>query len=124
MEKILQELINCEISSYTTPYAPDRAVVTISNLCKLTGYTRYKARKALKGLIAEGLVEYTSQGCPAIESRGEYRELVVEAGPPINGYALIEKGFQSNEYKQAYEDWCKSMEEWANGQEDDIKRNE
>ena len=62
---------------------------------------KYKMRKALKELITDGLIEYTSQGCPAIESCGEYTELVCEAGPPINGYALTKVGFESKEYQEA-----------------------
>lgn len=117
-EKILGCIVGCELSLYTVLYGPDRAVVTISNICSLLGLTKYKARKALKELIAEGLIEYTSQGNPAVESCGEYRELVYEAMPPTNGYALTEMGFQDREYRKQYEDWRKSMAEWAEGREE------
>ena len=114
-EKIFDCLISCEIGSYTTYMAPEKTVITISNICKLIPETtRYGARKALKELIANGLVEYTSQGCPAVVSYGEVPELVCDARPPINGYALTKKGFESDRWKQAYAEWCKSMEEWAN----------
>lgn len=116
--KIFSMLINCEISTYTALYAPDRAVVTIGNIVEsIEGLTKYKARKALKQLIADGIICYTSQGCPAVVSHGEYRELISEAAPPVNGYALTEKGFNTNEWHQAYAQWEKSMEEWANGYE-------
>ena len=115
-EKIFSMLISCEISTYTTMYAPDRAVVPISNiLACVSGLTKYRARKALKELISDGVICYTSQGCPAIVSYGEYRELVADAAPPINGYCLTKKGFGTDEWKQAYRNWEKSMEEWANG---------
>lgn len=114
--RIFDVIISCEIGSYTCSYAPDRAVIAIGNICNLIpGLTRYGARKALKELIADGLVEYTSQGCPAVVSYGEVPELVCDARPPINGYALTKKGFESDRWKQAYAEWCKSMEEWANG---------
>lgn len=116
--KIFSMLINCEISTYTALYAPDRAVVTIGNIVEsIEGLTKYKARKALKQLIVDGIICYTSQGCPAVVSHGEYKELIAEAAPPINGYALTEKGFNTNEWRQAYAQWEKSMEEWANGYE-------
>lgn len=47
------------------------------------------------------------------KSGGEYLELVCEAAPPINGYALTKSGFKSAEYKAAYEEWKTSLEEWA-----------
>lgn len=115
-EKIFALLINCEISTYTAMYAPDRAVVPISNILSLLpGVTKYGARKALKALINDGLVCYMSQGCPATVSYGEVPELVADAAPPINGYALTMKAFETPEWKQAYKEWEKSMEEWANG---------
>lgn len=114
-EKIFDVLISCEIGSYTTLYAPDKAVIRISNILQLIdGLTLYRARKALKLLIKDEIVEYVSQGCPNVISYGEYPELVFEAGPPINGYALTKQGFKSEEFQQAYKEWEKSMAEWAN----------
>ena len=114
-EKIFQMLISCEISTYTAMHAPDRAVVPISNiLACIDGLTMYRARKALKELTSDGFICYTSQGCPAVLSCGEYTELVADAAPPINGYCLTKKGFKTKEWKQAYAEWVKSMEEWAN----------
>lgn len=118
-EKIFRVLIGCQISTYISLHAPDEAVVSIGNFLHLIdGLTRYRARLALKELMADGLIEYKSQGCPAIVSSGEYAELIAESGPPINGYALTHKGYESGEYKHAYDKWCKSMEEWANGKYD------
>ena len=114
-DRIFHQLIWCEIGTYISLYGPDRAVVTISNLLYLLGnVTKYSARQALKMLIADGLVEYTSQGCPAVMSYSEVPELIADAAPPINGYALTKKGFETPEWRQAYKEWCKSMEEWAN----------
>lgn len=115
-KKILSCIINCEISLYTAMYTPDHAVVPISNILSLIdGLTKYRARLALKSLVDDGYIRYESQGCPAIESCGEYRELVWEAGPPINGYALTKQGFHSREWVEQYDEWNKSMEEWASG---------
>lgn len=114
-EKVLNNIISAEIGTYTTMYAPDKAVLSISNIMSLTGLTKYGARKAIKELIKDGMIYYTSQGCPAIVSRGETPELVYEARPPINGYALTAYAFKSSAWHEAYNEWCKSMEEWANG---------
>lgn len=119
-EDVFSHLMGCEICSYMTMYAPDKTVITTNNLVKLTGYTRYAVKKALKALIEDGIVEYTSQGCPAIVSYGEVAELVCEARPPINGYTMTKKGFETQEWKKAYAEWNKSMEEWANRGWEDV----
>lgn len=117
-DRIFNVLISCEIATYTNLYAPDRAVVSISNIVALLGdVTKYGARQALKRLMADGLVEYTSQGRPAVISYyGEDGEgsLIEGAAPPINGYCLTKKGFETPEWKQAYKKWEKSIDEWAN----------
>lgn len=114
-EKVLNDLIYCQLSTYTTLYAPDEAVVPTGDFARFAGLTKYAARKALKELIAEGLVCKKSQGRPAVISCGEVPELVHEAMPPLNGYALTKAGYHSKQYNVAYANWCKSMEEWANG---------
>ena len=111
---VLSIIISCEISTYMHTYGPDKAVVPISSLVNVLEWTKYRTRKALKELRELGLIEYTSQGCPAIVSYGEITELICEAMPPINGYALTEKGFESNLYKQKYAKWKKDLEERAN----------
>lgn len=110
-------IISREISTYEHTYGPDKAVVSISDLVAMLAIrklTKYSIRKALKELRELGLIEYTSQGRPAIVSYGEVTELVCEAEPPINGYALTEKGFETELYKQKYAKWQKDLEEWAN----------
>jgi len=112
--KIFGVLINCQISTYTALYAPEEAVVTISNILSLTeGMSKYRARKALRSLKEQGVICYKSQGCPAIVSYGEVPELVADAAPPINGYCLTDEGYESAEFKDAYKAWEKSMAEWA-----------
>lgn len=119
--KIFDCLISCEISLYTCLYAPDNAVVPISDIIHLiNGLTKYRARKALKELINDGFIYYTSQGCPAIVSYGEYTELIYDARPPINGYALTEKGVKTDIFKQRLKEYNKSLEEWANAGKGDL----
>lgn len=111
--KIFEFIINAQISTYTALYAPAEAVITISDFkIRFNEASKYQIRKCLKSLIAEGVIHYTSQGRPAIISCGEIPELVYEAAPPINGYALTSKGYQSPEWKNAYKAWEKSMEEY------------
>lgn len=125
-DKIFSLLIHCQISTFTSLYAPDEAVVTISNICQLLpNATKYGVRQALKALIRDGVICFKSQGCPAIMSYGEIPELVCDAAPPINGYALSEKGYQTPEYKTAYKEWEDSMKDWAEGRlAEDAGRNE
>ena len=119
-DEILSTLMSCEISLYTTLYAPDTAVVSISNILALIpGLTKYRAMLAIKELMQDGMVRYTSQGHPAIESFGEYRELVCDAMPPTNRYALTKQAFESDTWKSIKTEWEKSMEEWANGRLED-----
>lgn len=115
--EVLKCIMNCEISLYMACYAPNKAVVPISNITSLLKWTKYRARKALKELRESEMIEYTSQGCPEIVSyRAEaYPELIDEARPPINGYALAKKAFESDLWKELHSEWEKSMEEWANG---------
>ncbi len=117
--EVFRCIMSCEISLYTTCYAPDKVVVPISNIASLLKWTKYKVRKALKELRELELIEYTSQGCPAIVSYGaeSYPELIDDAHPPINGYALTKKAFESDLWKKCYAEWNKSIEEWANMQE-------
>jgi len=114
--KVLRCIMSCEISLYTACYTPDRAVVPISDIVSLLRWTKYRVRKALEELKRLELIEYTSQGRPAIVSYGaeSYPELIDDAHPPINGYALTKKAFESELWKECYFQWSKSMEEWAN----------
>ena len=116
---VFQCIGNCEVSTYTTLYSPERCVVSTGNIASLLLWTKYRVRKAVKSLVDKGLLERASCGHPAVESDGEYRELVCESAPPTNGYAITDKGFKSEEWKALYDAWNRSMEEWANGLEVD-----
>ncbi len=114
---VFQCIANCEVSSYTTMYAPDRVIVSTGDIAKMCLWSKYRTKKAIKRLIEKGLIERASCGNPAIASFGEYTELVRESAPPTNGYAISKQGFKSKEWKIIYDMWCRSMEEWANGRE-------
>lgn len=105
---------SAEVGLYTTNYAPERAVVSAKEIAKILKWTEYRTRKAIKALVERGWIERASVGCPAVVSYGEYTELVCDAMPPKNGYAITKAGFQTDLWKQAYAGWCKSIEEWAN----------
>lgn len=115
-QKIFRLIINCELSLWTAPYSPDEAVVPISTVVALIdGLSRYQARKSLRGLVSDGLLEYKSQGRPALVSYGECPELICEAMPPVNGYALTKQAFKTDEWLNAKTEWARGMAEWANG---------
>lgn len=116
-EKVLNCIMNCETSLYIAAYAPDHAVVPISNIAHLLKWTKYRIRKAIKELKELDLVEYKSQGRPAIMSYGaeSYPELLDEARPPINGYALTQKAFESDMWKEAHSKWEDGINEWFYG---------
>lgn len=107
-------LASCEISTYTTLYGPKKVVVSTGNIAQQLSWSKYRTRKAIHTLVDKGLIERASCGNPAVEGGYEYRELIYEAAPPTNGYAITDKGFQTTEWKKAYDDWCKSMDEWVN----------
>ena len=107
-------IANCEVSSYSIPYQPARVVVSTGEIAKICGWSKYRVRKAIKGLTEKGLIERASCGCPAVESCGEYRELIYDAMPPKNGYAITAAGFKSQDWKDVYSMWEKSTKEWAN----------
>lgn len=105
---------DCELSCYTSLYADEKAVVSADEIAKMHSWTLYRTRKAIKKLVECGLIARTSIGRPAVVSCGEYRELIYEAMPPKNGYAITKKGFESEAWKNQYDMWCRSMAEWAN----------
>ena len=64
--------------------------------------TKYRAKIALHELISKEMIQYESQGRPAIVSFGEYSELIDDARPPVNGYSLTKQAFRSEIWKKAY----------------------
>ena len=110
-------IANYEVSSYTTMYAPYRVVISTGDIARMCLWSKYRTKKAIKGLVEKGLIERASCGNPAVVSCGEYIGLICESAPPTNGYAISKQGFKSEEWKSIYDMWCRSMEEWANGKE-------
>ena len=101
-KRLLSHLMQAEFDTCdsVSGYPSDNAIIPISQLLECEPkITKYLMRKTLRELIVDGLIEYTSIGCPAmkIEEYGEfagYREVFCEAKPPVNGYALTNAGFE------------------------------
>ena len=115
---VFLQMINAEIGMYTWMYTPSRFVCSARFVAALYGWTRYKARKALKGLAGHGLIELVSIGRPAVESfDGEVYELVCDARPPMNGYALTKQAPNTDEWKAVIEEFDRDMRKMAEGYE-------
>lgn len=117
---LIKLLWNVDLANTMSMYAPDDGVITISNILYLLkedkhNVSKYRLRLTLKELIADGIVEYKSVGCPAVESCGEYRELICDAGPPINGYTLTKKGQELDICKQLKEQFHEDMRKLCEG---------
>lgn len=110
---VFRVFCSAEIGTYMCTYAPERAVVSAKETAKILKWTEYRTRKAIKELVSRGWIERASCGCPAVVSCGEYPELVCEAMPPKNGYAITKQGFQTDHWKLAYEEWNESLKEWS-----------
>lgn len=83
----------------------------LSDMCHLS---KYKTTKATHKLRDDGYVKNDCIGRPAVESCGEYRELECEAMPPLHGFSLTERAKETQEYKQAGEEYMRGLAEWAN----------
>lgn len=118
--KVFDIIINSEIGSYECSYALRQNAISCKAIMKISGLSEYKVKKSIKSLVEQGYIERVSVGRPAVESyNGECYELICEAMPPLNGFALTVKGLNSSEYKDAYNAWTKRMNEWLEG----IKKN-
>lgn len=108
-----------ECGSYMCTYGPERVVVSAMEVANALKWTVYRARKAIRELVSRGWIERASCGCPAVVSYGEYTELVHDAMPPKNGYAITAEGYKTDYWKMAYKEWCDSLAEWANKGDED-----
>lgn len=113
-KNVFNRIASCEISAYCTMYSPDRIVVSTGDLARMLKWTTYRTRKAIRGLVARGLIERASCGNPAVVSYGECPELIYDAMPPTNGFAITEQGFKCDEWRAIYTDWERSLADWAN----------
>ena len=79
-------------------------VLPVRLIAAVCGYSKYMVRKQINLLRKLGLVERTTCGCPAIESNTESGyDMWCEASPPLNGFGLTKKGYESFTYKKADE---------------------
>lgn len=113
-ERVFEFICQAEIGTYMKMYYPSiHAVISSRNISEVLKISAYQTRKALNELKSEGLVKASCMGRPAIESCGEYNELVCEAMPPLRGYSLTAKGFESEKYKQLFKEWEESLKKWG-----------
>lgn len=85
-----------------TDYHDAANVNPVRLIAEFTKLTKYRVRKVIKVLREMGLVERTTCGFPAWECHTE-DGLVDwdESHPPVNGFGLTKKGFESATYKKA-----------------------
>lgn len=113
---ILNTIISCQIACYEAPDAPCDAVVSMSNLRSLKPeMTKWDIKRAVNELRQAELIELKWQARPAVMSSGyeSMPELLCEALPPLKGYGLAKKGFESKNYRRAYKDWEETLKKWA-----------
>lgn len=85
-----------------TDYHDAANVHPVRIIAEFTKLTKYRVRKVIKVLRELGLVERTTCGFPAWEYHTE--DVLAdwdESHPPVNGFGLTEKGFESATYKKA-----------------------
>ena len=97
-------------------------VVETKDIMARTKLSKYKVIQNIHLLREDGLVKRASMGCPAQVSRGEYEELICDAAPPVNGWALTKKGYASAEYKAAEAEYLNGLAEWANGKQGSMEQ--
>ena len=112
-EKVLRAI--CAASNNT--YGIE--VVKTKYIMDRTKLSKYKVIQNIHLLREDGLVTRASVGRPAQVSRGEYEELICDAAPPVNGWALTKKGYASAEYKAAEAEYLNGLAEWANDKQED-----
>ena len=104
-----------------TDYHDAANVQPVRKIAEFTGLTKYRVRKVIKCLRDLGLVEKTTCGFPAYEI---YTENGLtdwdESHPPVNGFGLTEKGFESATYKKADELNEAEYKRWAEMSEEEI----
>lgn len=79
-------------------------VVSTQNLAEFCGLTKYRARKAIRQLRDLGFVWRTTYGCPAVVYESESGlDTWCDARPPLNGFGLTAKGYNSATSRRAEE---------------------
>ena len=109
------------LCSAATDYHDAANVNSVKIISHFTGLTKYRVRKAIKALRDLGLVERTTCGFPAYEVYTENGLTDFdEAHPPVNGFGLTKKGFESATYKKADELNEAEYKRWAEMKEEEI----
>ena len=103
-----------------TDYHDAANVNSVKIISHFTGLTKYRVRQAIKALRALGLVERTTCGFPAYEWSTESGTDYEEPHPPVNGFGLTKKGFESATYKKADELNETEYKRWAEMSEEEI----
>lgn len=93
--------IFAKLCFYATDFHEASNVTPTRILVKNLGYTKYRISKELSILKKLGLVERTTCGFPAYEWSTESGTDYEEPHPPVNGFGLTGKGFESATYKKA-----------------------
>jgi hypothetical protein len=116
-------MIFAYLCSSATDWHEAANVTPTGILIQVLGYTKYRISKELTFLKKLGLIERTTCGFPAYEI---YTENGLtdwdEAHPPLNGFGLTEKGFESATYKRADKLLDEEMERWAELVGEEIQR--
>lgn len=78
-------------------------VHSVKTIAQFTGLSKYYVRFAIKSLVRLGLVERTTCGFPWRSYETACGTEWDEPHPPVNGFGLTEKGYETKTYKKASE---------------------
>lgn len=116
-------MIFARLCWYATDYHEASNVTPTRILVQVLGYTKYRISKELSILKKLGLVERTTCGFPAYEIYTENGLTDFdESHPPINGFGLTTKGFESATYKKANKILDEEYRRLAEMTEEEIQR--
>lgn len=115
--------IFAKLCNYATDFHKASNVTPTRILVQALGYTKYRISKELSFLKKLGLVERTTCGSPAYEIYTENGLTDFdEAHPPLNGFGLTKKGFESATYKKANKFLDEEYRRLAEMTEEEIQR--
>ena len=101
------------LCSAATDYHAAANVNSVNTISHFTGLSKYMVRKVIKILCGFGLVQKTTCGFPGYEWNTENGIDYEEPHPPVNGFGLSKKGFESATYKKADELNEAEYKRWA-----------
>lgn len=115
--------IFAKLCIYATDYHEASNVTPTRILVQALGYTKYRISKELSLLKKLGLAERTTCGFPAYEIYTENGLTDFdEAHPPLNGFGLTKRGFESATYKKAIKFLDEEYRRLAEMTEEEIQR--